>query len=31
LPLTWDGPIEQGDAGAYADQTLAVFRDRPVE
>jgi len=26
LPSTWDGPIEQGDASAYADRTLAVFQ-----
>ncbi len=26
LPRTWDGPIEEGDASAYADRTVAAFR-----
>ena len=30
LPRTWDGPIEQGDASAYADRTLAVFGESPT-
>ncbi|MEV4760378.1 alpha/beta hydrolase [Micromonospora sp. NPDC049559] len=30
LPTTWDGPMEVGDASAYADRTLAVFADQPV-
>ncbi|HEX5596902.1 MAG TPA: alpha/beta hydrolase [Micromonosporaceae bacterium] len=25
LPTTWDGPVEQGDASAYADRTVAAF------
>ena len=29
LPQTWDGPMETGDAGAYADRTVAAFADRP--
>jgi alpha/beta superfamily hydrolase len=31
LPSVWDGPMEYGDASAYADRTLAVFTDVPVE
>jgi len=27
LPRQWDGPMEVGDASAYADRTLAAFRD----
>ncbi|MEV6487025.1 alpha/beta hydrolase [Actinoplanes sp. NPDC051633] len=30
LPATWDGPMEQGDAKAYADRTVASFADVPV-
>ncbi|GGK99002.1 alpha/beta hydrolase [Mangrovihabitans endophyticus] len=30
LPRTWDGPMEAGDAGAYADRTVAAFQDVPV-
>jgi alpha/beta superfamily hydrolase len=29
LPRTWDGPMEQGDASAYADRTVAAFGDPP--
>jgi alpha/beta superfamily hydrolase len=29
LPTTWDGPMEFGDASAYADRTLAAFSDKP--
>lgn len=25
LPKTWDGPMEDGDASAYADRTVAAF------
>jgi alpha/beta superfamily hydrolase len=25
LPTTWDGPMESGDASAYADRTVAAF------
>jgi hypothetical protein len=31
LPRTWDGPVETGDASAYADRTVAAFRDVPVQ
>ncbi len=31
LPRTWDGPMETGDAAAYADRTVAAFADVPVE
>ncbi|MFC4109092.1 alpha/beta hydrolase [Micromonospora zhanjiangensis] len=31
LPQTWDGPMETGDASAYADRTVAAFADRPVD
>jgi alpha/beta superfamily hydrolase len=31
LPRTWDGPMEAGDASAYADRTVAAFRDVPVQ
>jgi alpha/beta superfamily hydrolase len=27
LPRTWDGPMEFGDTSAYADRTVAAFRD----
>ncbi len=30
LPRTWDGPIEAGDASAYADRTTAAFADTPM-
>ncbi|MDI1459646.1 alpha/beta hydrolase [Catellatospora sp. KI3] len=30
LPTTWSGPMEYGDASAYADRTVAAFADRPV-
>ncbi|HEY0699034.1 MAG TPA: alpha/beta hydrolase [Micromonospora sp.] len=30
LPTTWDGPVQTGDASAYADRTVAAFADRPV-
>jgi alpha/beta superfamily hydrolase len=30
LPRDWDGPMEYGDASAYADRTLAAFADIPV-
>ena len=30
LPRSWDGPMEFGDASAYADRTVAAFADRPV-
>jgi hypothetical protein len=29
LPETWDGPMEYGDASAYADRTVAAFADVP--
>ncbi|MGH3729149.1 MAG: alpha/beta hydrolase [Micromonosporaceae bacterium] len=29
LPRTWDGPMEYGDASAYADRTVAAFGDVP--
>jgi alpha/beta superfamily hydrolase len=31
LPRTWDGPMETGDATAYADRTVAAFKDVPVQ
>jgi alpha/beta superfamily hydrolase len=31
LPSTWDGPVEVGDASAYADRTTAVFADVPLD
>ena len=31
LPRHWSGPMEFGDASAYADQTLAAFADRDGE
>jgi hypothetical protein len=30
LPREWDGPMEHGDASAYADRTVAAFGDKPV-
>jgi uncharacterized protein len=30
LPTTWEGPVEIGDASAYADRTVAAFADVPV-
>jgi alpha/beta superfamily hydrolase len=30
LPSSWDGPMETGDSGAYADRTVAAFDDRDV-
>jgi uncharacterized protein len=30
LPRMWDGPMEFGDASAYADRTVAAFADKPV-
>jgi hypothetical protein len=30
LPTTWDGPMETGDASAYADRTVAAFADVPL-
>jgi len=30
LPREWDGPMETGDAAAYADRTVAAFADVPV-
>jgi alpha/beta superfamily hydrolase len=30
LATEWDGPMETGDASAYADRTLAVYADVPV-
>jgi hypothetical protein len=29
LPRTWDGPMETGDASAYADRTVAAFTPLP--
>jgi alpha/beta superfamily hydrolase len=29
LPQEWDGPMEYGDASAYADRTTAAFADVP--
>lgn len=29
LPCRWDGPMEYGDASAYADRTVAAFSDVP--
>jgi alpha/beta superfamily hydrolase len=31
LPREWSGPMEFGDASAYADQTVAAFADKPVQ
>jgi uncharacterized protein len=30
LPREWDGPMTDGDMTAYADRTVAAFRDVPV-
>jgi alpha/beta superfamily hydrolase len=30
LPTEWDGPMEYGDASAYADRTVAAFADVPI-
>jgi alpha/beta superfamily hydrolase len=30
LPREWDGPMEHGDASAYADRTTAAFADVPM-
>jgi uncharacterized protein len=30
LPSVWDGPMETGDASAYADRTVAAFADQPM-
>jgi uncharacterized protein len=30
LPTTWEGPVETGDASAYADRTVAAFADVPM-
>jgi alpha/beta superfamily hydrolase len=30
LPRSWNGPMESGDASAYADRTVAAFADVPV-
>jgi len=30
LPRTWDGPMEFGDASAYANRTTAAFADTPL-
>ncbi len=30
LPREWGGPMESGDASAYADRTVAAFADVPV-
>jgi alpha/beta superfamily hydrolase len=30
LPREWDGPMEYGDASAYADRTVAAYADVPV-
>jgi alpha/beta superfamily hydrolase len=30
LPTQWDGPMEYGDASAYADRTVAAFADLPT-
>jgi alpha/beta superfamily hydrolase len=30
LPREWDGPMEYGDASAYADRTVAAFADVPA-
>jgi alpha/beta superfamily hydrolase len=29
LPDTWDGPMERADSSAYADRTVAAFKDVP--
>ena len=30
LPRAWDGPMEYGDASAYADRTVAAFSEVPM-
>jgi len=30
LPTEWDGPMEYGDASAYADRTTAAFANVPM-
>jgi hypothetical protein len=30
LPREWSGPMEYGDASAYADRTTAAFADVPA-
>jgi alpha/beta superfamily hydrolase len=30
LPRVWDGPMESGDASAYADRTVAAFANTPI-
>jgi alpha/beta superfamily hydrolase len=30
LPREWDGPMTEGDTTAYADRTVAAFKDVPV-
>jgi len=30
LPDTWDGPMERADSSAYADRTVAAFKDVPL-
>jgi alpha/beta superfamily hydrolase len=30
LPREWDGPMTDGDMSAYADRTVAAFKDVPV-
>jgi uncharacterized protein len=30
LPRTWDGPMTSGDMNAYADRTVAAFREVPL-
>jgi alpha/beta superfamily hydrolase len=30
LPREWSGPMESGDASAYADRTVAAFANQPV-
>ncbi|MCW2751238.1 MAG: alpha/beta hydrolase [Aeromicrobium sp.] len=30
LPSTWDGPMERADSSAYADRTVAAFKDVPL-
>lgn len=31
LPTQWDGPMERADSMAYADRTVAAFKDVPLE
>jgi alpha/beta superfamily hydrolase len=30
LPSMWDGPMERADSSAYADRTVAAFKDVPL-